>query len=59
MTDVSVCQIEGFQAVWRSLRLFTTLTLLRLLLLCCQFTRSKKAFFALEVSFILILTNFN
>jgi hypothetical protein len=27
MTDVSVCQTEGFQAVWRFLRLFRTTVL--------------------------------
>jgi hypothetical protein len=28
MTDVSVCQTEGFQAVWRFLRLFRNLQIM-------------------------------
>jgi hypothetical protein len=28
MTDVSVCQTEGFQAVWRFLRLFRNLRIM-------------------------------
>jgi hypothetical protein len=28
MTDVSVCQTEGFQAVWRLLRLFRNLQIM-------------------------------